>query len=136
MKTSTKPSFIFLCARSSKIDTIQDQEAFAFNLSLFIIFYKDILGGEALVNNDGFEKVWSTVKDRYLKDGRPVCFLYLFLTSVIFTLNVCFFSCFFSFGWLCHVVISVNKSEEEDLADTLQLFENTHLKCIKTLAVF
>ena len=45
-----------------------------------VFYYQELLGGEALVNNNGFEKVWSTVKDRYLKDGRPVCIvLYLFL---------------------------------------------------------
>lgn len=32
---------------------------------------KDILGGEAMVDADGFEKVWPTLKDKYLKNGRP-----------------------------------------------------------------
>lgn len=32
---------------------------------------KDILGGEALVDAEGFDKVWPAFKDRYLKNGRP-----------------------------------------------------------------
>jgi len=32
---------------------------------------KDILGGEALVDAEGFEKIWISLKGRYLKDGRP-----------------------------------------------------------------
>ena len=37
-----------------------------------MFLFKDFLGGEALVDGEGFEKIWSNVKDRFLKDGRPV----------------------------------------------------------------
>jgi len=36
------------------------------------------LGGEALVDPEGFENIWSTLKDKYVKDGRPVTSLLFF----------------------------------------------------------
>ena len=36
-----------------------------------------MLGGETMVDKDALVNTWKAIKPKYLKDGRPVRFLYL-----------------------------------------------------------